>query len=79
MFEYDESGRQALKKWADATFRDKFTGTSHHIGITSLILRHLIQQLVWSIQKMNMKLKMSGLLCKCFIGIHIKELMEHGF
>ena len=28
----EESGRQALKKWADATFRDKFTGTSHHIG-----------------------------------------------
>ena len=28
----EKSGRQALKKWADATFRDKFTGTSHHIG-----------------------------------------------
>ena len=25
-------GRQALKAWADSTFRDKFTGTSHHIG-----------------------------------------------
>ena len=23
-------GRQALKVWADSTFRDKFTGTSHH-------------------------------------------------
>ena len=28
----EETGRQALKKWADATFRDQFTGTSHHIG-----------------------------------------------
>ena len=28
----DRSGRQELKKWADATFRDQFTGTSHHIG-----------------------------------------------
>ena len=28
----DQSGRQALKKWADATFRDQFTGTSHQIG-----------------------------------------------
>ena len=28
----EASGRQALKKWADATFRDQFTGTSHHIG-----------------------------------------------
>ena len=26
------AGRQALKEWADATFRDQFTGTSHHIG-----------------------------------------------
>ena len=25
-------GRQALKSWADATFRDQFKGTSHHIG-----------------------------------------------
>ena len=28
----DKTGRQALKHWADATFRDQFTGTSHHIG-----------------------------------------------
>ena len=28
----EKSGRQALKEWADATFRDQFTGTSHHIG-----------------------------------------------
>ena len=28
----DRSGRQELKKWADATFRDQFIGTSHHIG-----------------------------------------------
>ena len=28
----DRVGRQALKSWADATFRDQFTGTSHHIG-----------------------------------------------
>ena len=26
------AGRKALKEWADATFRDQFTGTSHHIG-----------------------------------------------
>ena len=25
-------GRKALKIWADKTFRDQFTGTSHHIG-----------------------------------------------
>ena len=28
----DKIGRQALKEWADATFRDQFIGTSHHIG-----------------------------------------------
>jgi len=28
----DKTGRQALKEWADAVFRDQFTGTSHHIG-----------------------------------------------
>ena len=28
----DKTGRQALKLWADSTFRDQFTGTSHHIG-----------------------------------------------
>ena len=28
----EKTGRQALKEWADATFRDQFTGTSHHIG-----------------------------------------------
>ena len=28
----DKIGRQALKGWADATFRDQFIGTSHHIG-----------------------------------------------
>ena len=28
----EKVGRQALKSWADATFRDQFKGTSHHIG-----------------------------------------------
>ena len=28
----EKAGRQALKSWADATFRDQFKGTSHHIG-----------------------------------------------
>ena len=27
-----DQGRQALKAWADKTFRDQFKGTSHHIG-----------------------------------------------
>ena len=28
----EKVGRQALKSWADSTFRDQFKGTSHHIG-----------------------------------------------
>ena len=28
----NNSGRLALKKWFDATLRDQFTGTAHHIG-----------------------------------------------
>lgn len=28
----DLVGRQALKAWADETFRNQFTGTSHHTG-----------------------------------------------
>ena len=28
----ERAGRQALKSWADSTFRDQFKGTSHHIG-----------------------------------------------
>ena len=28
----DRSGRAELKLWLDATLRDQFTGTSHHIG-----------------------------------------------
>ena len=28
----EQVGRHALKIWADSTFRNQFTGTSHHIG-----------------------------------------------
>lgn len=28
----DKSGRAELKRWLDATLRNQFTGTSHHIG-----------------------------------------------
>ena len=34
----EATGRQALKQWADATFRDQFTGTSHPVSYTHLTL-----------------------------------------
>ena len=29
----EATGRQALKQWADATFRNQFSGTSHHLSL----------------------------------------------
>ena len=66
-------GRKALKIWADKTFRDQFTGTSHHIGNHIIEFTDPDNALGLLYSKMSTKQIMNGSLCKCCIGTHTKE------